>query len=202
MSKEASLTKRFKRTLLSGIFVVGPFSLTFMILAWFVSTVDKFLAPVAGLFGRNLPGIGLVVALLIVLGLGALANNIMGQHLLEYFEELLLKIPGFNWVYSTIKQMTEVFSPANKNAFRRVVLVEYPRPAVYSLGFVTRDLEIERGGESRNFVCVYVPTNHMYIGDIVLVPESQVFSTPLTLQEGIQCAVSAGASLPTLFKFQ
>lgn len=193
-------SRRFKRTLLTGLFVIAPFSLTFMLLAWFVSTVDRALAPVIGLIGRPVPGLGLAVALVIVLLVGTLANNIGGQHLLEYFEEMLLRIPGFNWLYGTIKQVADVFSPSGKKAFRSVVLVEYPRPGVYSVGFVTREVCLEREGASARLACVYVPTNHMYIGDYILVPTAQVMSIPLSLQEGVQCAISAGASLPDILK--
>ena len=187
---------RLKRALLSGLFVVAPISLTFMLLAWFVSTVDSALAPLVGFIGRPIPGLGLVTATAIVLAVGMLANNIVGAHLLEYFEELLLRIPVFSWLYSTIKQVADVFSPAGKRSFRRVVLVEYPRPSVYSMGFVTKEVSLEREGQASRWACVYVPTNHIYFGDYVLVPESQVLTLPLTLQEGIQVAISAGAALP------
>ncbi len=189
---------RFKRTLLTGLFVIGPFSLTFMLLTWFVQTVNRALAPLTDILGYRVPGLGMAAALAIVLAAGALANNIAGQHILDYFEELVLKIPVFNWLYRTIKQVADVFSPAKKTAFQRVVLVEYPRPEVLSLGFVTKEFSLQRGGAARAMVCVFVPTNHMYIGDFLLVPAEKVLPTPLTLQEGVQCALSAGASLPAI----
>lgn len=191
---------RFKRTLLTGLFVIGPFSLTFMLLAWFVGTVNRAVAPLTDLIGYRVPGLGLAATLAIVLAAGALANNIAGQHVLDYFEELVLKIPVFNWLYRTIKQVADVFSPSKKAAFRRVVLVEYPRPEVYSLGFVTNELSLEKDGEGRPLACVFIPTNHMYIGDFILVPAARVIPTSLSLQDGIQCALSAGASLPAILK--
>lgn len=200
MSGENSFSRRLKRNLLTGLFVIAPFSLTFILLAWFVATVDGLLAPLIGLIGRPVPGLGIAVALAIVLAVGALANNMAGAHLLEYFEELLLKIPVFNWLYRTIKQVADVFSPASKTAFRRVVLVEYPRPGVYSLGFVTNEFQLEKEGQGVQCVSVYVPTNHMYVGDYIVVPEDHVLKTPLTLQEGIQSTISAGASLPNYLK--
>lgn len=191
--------RSLKRLLLTGLFVVAPFSLTFILLVWFVGTVDALLAPVTSLLGRPVPGLGLVAALLIVLAVGALASNIVGQHLLEYFEELLLRVPGINWLYKTIKQLAEVFSPTSRDAFRSVVLVEL-RPQTYSMGFVTNELTLEQGGAGRKMLCVYVPTNHFYFGDFMLVPAEKVLQLPMTLQEGLQCAISAGASYPPVLK--
>lgn len=190
--------RHFKRTFLTGLFVVAPFSLTFMLLAWFVATVDGFLAPLTGSLGHAVPGLGILAALALVWLAGALASNIVGQHMLEYFEEMLLRIPGINWLYKTIKQVAEVFSPTAKNAFRSVVLVEYPRPEVFSLGFVTNEVTVDEGG--RKLVCVYIPTNHMYIGDYILVPPEKAVALQMSLQEGIQSAVSAGAGLPPMLK--
>lgn len=188
--------KRLQRTLLTGLFIVAPFSLTFLLLAWFVELIEGALAPLVSLIGRPVPGLGLFVAFLIVLGVGVLASNIAGQHVLEWAEEMLLKIPGFNWIYSTLKQLSEVFAPTSKAAYRGVVLIEYPRPHVYSLGFVTNEVALEKGPGAQKLTAVYVPTNHMYIGDVVLVPTEQLIFLQLNQQEGMQAVISAGAALP------
>jgi uncharacterized membrane protein len=193
MRKPGAL-RRFKRTFLTGLFVLAPFSLTFILLAWFVAALEGMLAPLTGLLGHAVPGLGLLAALLLVWLAGALASNIVGQHLLEYFEDLLLRIPGINWLYKTIKQLAEVFSPNGKNSFKSVVLVEYPRPEVFSVGFVTN--EVSLGEKGRRLLSVYIPTNHMYIGDYILVPVEEAIHLRMTLQEGVQCVISAGASLP------
>lgn len=187
---------RLKRLLLTGLFIVAPFSLTFILIVWFVQLVDHMLYPFISLIGRPIPGLGLIVSLLIVLGVGALASNIVGQHLLEYVEELLLKLPGVNWLYRTIKQLAEVFSPSAKKNFRSVVLIEYPRPEIWSMGFVTNEVTLA----GRKLVSVYVPTNHIYIGDFVLVPPEKVTTLTMTLQDGIQAALSAGAAFPRELK--
>jgi uncharacterized membrane protein len=189
-----------KRTLVTGLFIVAPIILTIILLAWFVSLIDGLLAPVVGFVGRPVPGLGLLVAFLTVLVAGVLGSNLIGQQLLEFTEELLLKIPVFNWVYRTIKQLSEVFSPAGRANFKSVVLVEYPRPGVYSLGFVTNQIDTQGPHAPGALVSVYIPTNHMYIGDIVLVPPSAVIHTRLSQQDGIQATISAGAALPAIVK--
>ncbi len=191
-----------KSTLLTGLFIVGPFSATFLLLAWIVSLIDAAVAPLVSIFGRPIPGLGIIVALLLIWVAGLVGNNIVGQHALELFEQLLLKIPVFNWLYRTIKQVSEVFSPGSKANFKGVVLVEFPRPGVYSIGFVTNTVDFERAGRRDKLVSVYVPSNHMYIGDIVLVPAEHVVMTKLTQQQGIQSVISAGAALPPTVRAQ
>lgn len=188
--------RRLKRTLLTGFFIVAPVSLTFILLTWFVALVDSIVAPLFGFIGRPIPGLGLISALLIVLAAGVVGSNLAGQHALELAEDFLLKIPGFNWLYGTIKQMSDVFSPANHKNFSSVVIIEYPRPGVYSVGFVTGGTALESGAERRDLVAVYVPTNHMYIGDTVLVPADKVTYTDMAQQQGFQAMISAGAALP------
>lgn len=197
---EMSSTWRIKRLLLTGLFIVAPFSLTFILLAWFVALVDGALAPLTSFIGYRIPGLGLLVAFAMMLLAGILGSNIAGQQLLDFLDELFLKIPVFNWIYRTVKQLSEAFSPGAKSHFRGVVLIEYPRPKVYSLGFVTNELVLERGSMRREMLSVYIPTNHMYIGDYVLVPAEGVIRTKITQQEGVQAAISAGASLPAEIK--
>ena len=193
--------KKLKRLLLTGLIVVAPFSLTFILISWFVGLVDRVLAaPLFGFLGRPIPGLGLVLAFILILLAGVLGSNIFGRHLLEVFEEFLLKIPVFNSVYRVFKQLSGVFSPGENGASRAVVLIEYPRPGIYSVGFLTNRLALEDADGRRELVSVYVPTNNVYIGNYVLVPASQVVSTDLTSHQALQATMSAGAALPRTIK--
>lgn len=196
-SEGMGFVNRVKRYLLTGFLVVAPISITIFLLLWFVSIVDQLLAPVVySVLGRHIPGLGLGAAFLLLLIVGFLGSNIIGKHLLSVIEELLNHIPVFNWLYRTVKQLTEVFSPGGKVQFKSVVMVEYPRPGVYQLGFVTNKVRYERpGGEPEELFTVYIATNHLYIGDIILVPRDKVVKTDLTLQQGVQYYLSAGASM-------
>lgn len=192
-----SFLSRLKHVLLAGLFIVAPASLTFILIAWLVAGIEGILSPVVmGLIGRAVPGLGLIAALLIILTAGLLGTNVLGRHIIALIEELLLRIPGFNWVYRTVKQLSTAFRPDTAADFRGVVLIEYPRPEVYSLGFVTNELTLGEGPQARRMVCVYVPTNHIYVGDHVLVPVDKVLATGLSQQDGAQAVLSAGASLP------
>lgn len=192
------LTRRFKQYLVTGFIIIAPVSITLFLLVSFVQIVDIMMAPLAyAVFGRSIPGVGLAAAFLLMLVAGALGSNISGRHVLESVEDLLLHIPVFNWLYRTVKQLTEVFSPGSRMQFQSVVLIEYPRPGVYSVGFVTKKVRATMpDGREQTLFCVYVATNHVYIGDLVLVPEDKVLYTPLNMQEGIQAFLSAGATVP------
>jgi uncharacterized membrane protein len=193
---------RLQRYFVTGFFTVIPFGLSALIVWWLVSLVDNALAPIVwALTGRIVPGLGLLVALFTVMAAGWLTTNVIGERLLEMVEGLFLHIPVFKWFYGTAKQATEAFSPHKKDAFKSVVLVEYPRPGVYSLGFVTGETVLDLPhGAHKTLSSVYVPSNHVYIGEVVLVPKEHLHHTDLTVQQGIQAALAAGAGLPERIK--
>lgn len=188
---------RLRRYFISGFFTLIPLGLSVLVVWTFVSTVDLTLAPVLdAALGFRVPGLGLIAALLLILGAGVVTSHVVGERLIALAEEFLARIPVFKWVYGTIKQMTEAFSPANKASFKSVVMVEFPRPGVYSLGFATGEMLLDLpGGARKKLIAVYIPTNHVYIGDVIFVPEEQVIPSRMTVQQGIQAALSAGAIL-------
>lgn len=192
---------RLQRYFVTGFFTVIPFGLSALIVWWLVAFIDNSLGPVAWtLTGRHIPGLGLASALLLVLGAGWLTTNVIGERLLEFFESVFLNIPVFKWFYGTAKQATEAFSPHKKDAFKSVVLVEYPRPGVYSIGFVTGETVLDHGGSHKHLSSVYVPSNHVYIGEVVLAPKDHLVATTMTVQQGIQAVLAAGAGLPEHIK--
>lgn len=185
--------RKLQRVMITGVFVLAPMGLTVILLAWLLALVDSLLAPVIAVIGRPVPGLGLLLALLLVFAAGVLGSNLVGRHLLDVTEEFLLKIPVVNWIYRTVKQVSEVFSPAGRSRFKSVVLVEYPSAGLQALGFVTNKLMVG----DREMYCVYIPTNNVYIGQAVLVPAEKVRYTTLSQQDGIQAIISAGAALPS-----
>lgn len=196
-----NIARRLKRYLLTGILVLAPLSISLFLLYRIVSWVDRLLSPAAvALVGHDIPGVGLATAAGLLIGAGWLGSNVIGQHVVEVVEDLVLRVPFLNWVFRTVKQLAEVFSPGGKAPFRSVVLVEYPREGVFQLGFVTAALPREADGRTTTLTSVYVPTNHLYIGDVLLVPAERLHSTSMTLQEGIQFFLSAGTSAPATLK--
>jgi len=181
MEESAGLGRRIKRYLLTGIIILAPISVTLILLLWFVSLVDYVVGPIiVALIGYRIPGLGLITAFFVVFLTGFLSTNILGRQLLFVVEELFLHIPVLNFLYRTAKQM-----------------IEYPGPGVRKFGFLTNHVRLEAaGGPGEEVAVVYVPTNHLYLGEIVLVQADKVTEMGLTGPEGIQFFLSAGASLP------
>ena len=106
----------------------------------------------------------------------------------------LLKVPLFRTVYAPVKQLIAAFSPDNEMGFKRVVLVEDPRRG-YVLGFLTREFMLEVGSRRETMVAIYVPTNHLYLGDVVVFPREAVTFPDLTVEQGIRIFLTGGMAL-------
>jgi uncharacterized membrane protein len=107
----------------------------------------------------------------------------------------LERVPVFRTIYSPVKQIVAAFSPDNEYGFKRVVLVDDPRRG-WVLGFLTREFSIDRGQGLEWLVAVYVPTNHLYLGDVVIVPRSAVQYPDLSVEDGVRIVLTGGMALP------
>jgi uncharacterized membrane protein len=132
---------------------------------------------------------------LFVLAVGVVATNVIGRRILGRAEQLLTRVPVFKTIYSPVKQLVAAFSPDNEYGFKRVVMVEDERGGLV-MGFVTKEFTVDRGKGPEQLIAVYVPTNHLYLGDIVLYPRARAFYPDLTVEEGIRSFLTGGMSLP------
>ena len=186
----------FKVRFFTGVFVTLPVVLTAWVFWLFYASVDDFMAPLyEHLLGRHIFGLGFLTAVLIILMIGVFATNVVGRRVVQWGERLILYIPLVRRVYPTVKDFVDAFSPNRRSGFREFVIVEHPREGAYSYGFLTGDVHIE-GTKAETLASVYVPTNHLYLGDIVLVPRDAVASTGLSVEEGIRIVLSAGTAAP------
>jgi uncharacterized membrane protein len=187
-----------RRSFITGFFVTVPLIISVVALVWGFRFLDQFAAPlVQRVLGRELPGVGLVITAAAVLVVGAVANNVVGKRVLQRAEGLLLSIPLFKTVYSPVKQLVAAFSPDNETGFKRVVLVEQPGRG-FVLGFLTREFTLVRDGQPETVVAVYVPTNHLYLGDVLVFPRDRVMFPDLTVEEGVRIFLTGGTSVPAL----
>lgn len=187
----------FKVRLIAGVFVTVPAIATAWLLYVFSATVDNFFAPVyQQVFGRRIPGIGFLTAVVLMFVMGMIATNVVGRRILSWMEGLLRWVPVFRRVYPSVKQLFESFSPDRRSAFREVVLAQHPRKGQYAFGFVTGEVLVEEGEGKREMVTVFVPTNHLYLGDVILLSRDDVVPTGLPVEEGIRIILSAGAATP------
>jgi uncharacterized membrane protein len=130
-----------------------------------------------------------------ILLVGALATNVIGRRIVQFGERYLLKVPVFRTIYAPVKQLVVAFSPDNESGFKRVVLLE--RGQSYALGFLTKEFVADRGNGPEALLAVYVPTNHLYLGDIVICERSRASFPDVTVQEGIQIFLTGGMAIPS-----
>ena len=185
-----------RRTFVTGFFVTVPLAVSVIAIVWVVRLADGLTAGLGErLFGREIPGLGLLATALIVLAIGALATNMIGRRVVERGESLLLHIPLFKTIYAPVKQLISAFSPDNEFGFKRMVIVE-DRSGRMSLGFLTKEFTLDRGTGPETLLTVYVPTNHLYLGDVIVCrPDTAVFPD-MSVEEGIRIFLTGGMGMP------
>jgi uncharacterized membrane protein len=185
-----------RRTFLTGIIVTVPLIVTLVTLVWIFQFVDAIATPVSTrVLGRAVPGLGVLITAGFVLAVGVVATNVIGRRVLATAESWLLLVPVFKTIYAPVKQLVAAFSPGNEAGFKRVVLVEDARRAL-AMGFLTREFTLDRGEGPEQMVAVFVPTNHLYLGDVVVVPKAKAIFPDVTVEEGIRIFLTGGMALP------
>jgi uncharacterized membrane protein len=185
-----------RRRIIAGFFLTVPLVVSVAALVWIFGIIDGFLAPyVSRVLGRDVPGLGIVATVLVVLAVGTLATNVIGKRLVARAESWLMRVPVFKTVYAPVKQLVVAFSPDNEYGFKRVVMVEDPRRGMV-MGFLTKEFTVDRGRGPESLIAVYVPTNHLYLGDVMIYPSEQAFFPDLTVEDGIRIFLTGGMSLP------
>ena len=185
-----------RRRFIAGFFVTVPLVISIAALVWIFDIIDDFTAPLATrLVGRAAPGVGILLMVLFVLAVGVVATNVIGRRILGRAEQLLTRVPVFKTIYSPVRQLVAAFSPDNEYGFKRVVMVEDERRGLV-MGFLTKEFTVDRGKGPEQLIAIYVPTNHLYLGDIVLYPRARAFYPDVTVEEGIRIFLTGGMSLP------
>src|SRR5581483_6042330 len=207
---------RWRTSFFTGLAIVLPAIVSLVVIFWLfftISTVtDKILIFVPKAIthddGPGGPGSGeihwywSVVALLIVLVLisvvGLLARNYMGKKLIESVDMSLLRVPVLNKIYGTTKQVNEAFTSGNKNSFKTVVMVEFPRAGMRSIGFLTGEANGEIGHKAGGkMVCVFIPTTpNPTSGFLMLLPEDEVTRLEMSVADGLKFIISLGSIAP------
>lgn len=198
----SSLTATFKRKFIAGLFVSIPAIITILVIGKFFTFVDSLLEPFYfRVLGYYTPGMGFVSAIVLIFIIGLISTNVFGKKVIKSLENIFLKLPVFKGFYTAVKQLVDAFSPESKTAsFKRFVIIEYPKKGTYAFGFLTKESTVINC-RSRTELClraVYVPTNNLYLGEIVLVSEGDVFYTDIPIDEGIKIILSGGIASPNM----
>ncbi|MDB5744295.1 MAG: hypothetical protein JWR68_2610 [Polaromonas sp.] len=193
-----------RRWLLAGLLVLVPLVITLAVLDWIVTTLDQTLLILPGawhpdrVLGFHLPGFGVLLTLGIVLLIGALASNFLGRKLLIFGNALLRRIPIVRSIYSSVKQVSDTLFSENGNAFRKALLVQWPREGVWTIGFLTG----LPGGDVVNhlpgdYLSVYIPTTPNPTGGyFIMLRKSECVELKMSVDEALTYVISMGVVVP------
>lgn len=193
-----------RKWLFAGLLVVLPVAVTMWVLQWIVATLDQTLLilPEAWqperLLGFHLPGLGVLLALFILLLVGAVASNFVGRKLLAWSDQVFHRIPVVRSIYSGVKQVSDTLFSENGHAFRTAVLVQWPRQGVWTIGFVTG----QPGGDAANhllgeWLSVYVPTTpNPTSGYFMMMPRNECIELRMSVDEALRYVISMGVVVP------
>jgi uncharacterized membrane protein len=193
------VANHLKGTIITGLFVVIPIGITLFILKFLFNFTDGILGSYLDeLFvlvthhELHIPGLGIITGIVVIYLAGLLGTNVLGTQLLKLGDNLLSRIPLVKSIYSSSKQLTKVFKEG-KASYRRAVFVEWPRPGVRAIGFVTA--EVER--DSERLVVVYIPTMpNPTSGFALFFREDEVQDSGMTVEDAVKFVVSGGVVVP------
>ena len=200
--------KAFKKNLIAGLLVTIPAGLTYMILSFVITRVDRAMAPlIKGIFGSqglqfmeesNIPGMGFLLLALFIIGVGLFGTNFIGKKIVIMGENFLHKIPVVRVIYTSIKKVVDTLSLTETASFQKMVLITYPREPLKTLGIVCCDtpngIEDAAGEKMLN---VFVPTSpNPTTGFLFMIPEKDVIPMKMSVEEGLKMIISFGMTSP------
>ncbi|MGH8752157.1 MAG: DUF502 domain-containing protein [Burkholderiales bacterium] len=193
-----------KKYFITGLLIWVPLAITLWVLNLIIGTMDQSLLLLPpkyrpeALFGFRIPGLGVILTLLVVFITGLLTANMLGQRLLRFWEWLLSRIPVVKSIYSSVKQVSDTLFSSSGEAFRKALLVQYPRTGVWTIAFQTgqpgADVTRHLKGE---YVSIYVPTTpNPTSGFFLMVPKSEVIELDMSVDDALKYIISMGVVAP------
>ncbi|NPV29121.1 MAG: DUF502 domain-containing protein [Firmicutes bacterium] len=188
------LWRFLRKYFLTGLLVLLPLIITGYVLAFSFNLVDGILRNFIQLLtGRTIPGAGFLIMIVLVFLAGLFGTNVVGRKLLAWGEEVLRRIPVVKSIYTATKQVMEAFALQRREAFQRVVLLEYPRRGLYSLGFITGEAPAEvKGRIKKDLLNVYLPATPPTAGVFLIAPREELIFLEMSVEEGLKLLVSGG----------
>jgi uncharacterized membrane protein len=203
--RKLGLMARLRNYFLTGLVVAAPIGLTVYIVSWFVDLIDRWFVPLIPAqlqpehyLPFDIPGLGLLIALVLLTALGALTANFFGQAILNFAERLVERMPIVRGIYSALKQIFETVLSQSAPSFRQVALVEYPRKGSYTLGFITAPARGEIAEVTgQELIGVYVPTTpNPTSGFLLYLPREDVKILDMPVEDGLKMIISLGIVEP------
>ncbi|MCH9023931.1 MAG: DUF502 domain-containing protein [candidate division Zixibacteria bacterium] len=196
------MLKIIKRYFVSGVLVVVPIILTIVVIKFIFETGDGLLQPyLQKLLGYSIPGLGIVVTLLLIILAGLLTRNFIGAEIHRLVEKMLTRLPIIRTIYSAAKQLLEAIALPSMSSFKEVVMIEYPRKDAYVICFISQKFKLEKDGQLRDFMAIFVPSTPTPIsGMVIIVPAEDVIYLDMTIEEAIKYLVSGGVVSPAVLR--
>ncbi len=196
--------KKLRTIIVAGLLVWIPLGLTIFVIKLLIDLLGQtyLLIPPAlrpeNLIGFEIPGIGVVVAIIVVLVTGLITANYFGKRIVESWDSFLDRIPLVRSIYSPLKKFSELVLSDQTQSFSKVLLIEYPRKGIYSLCFQTsKELGEVQNQSGEEMVCVYIPTTpNPTSGYIVLVPQNEVQELKMSVEDALKMIISLGVVVP------
>ena len=193
-----------RRYLIAGLLVWLPVVVTVLILKFLIDLVDRTLLLLPALvqpetlIGFRIPGLGFLLSGVVLLVTGMVVTNLLGRNMVKVWEGLLARIPVVRAIYSASKQLTETLFSGSGKSFRKVVMVRYPHPGMWTLAFLTGDGMAEANRKTgRDLVNIFVPTTpNPTSGFFLMVPREDMIELDMPVDVGIKLILSAGAVAP------
>jgi uncharacterized membrane protein len=178
-----------------GLVVIVPLVITFWVLNMLFTAIDGIASPIFDrIFERHIPGIGFITMIVVILIVGALSRNLIARTVFRSFEKLISTIPLARTIYTALKDIISAIQPGKKGrSFREVVLVEYPRPGLWTIGFVTNEVGVQHDQMSEEMISVYLPNPpNPTSGFLILVPHKEAKILNMSVEEGLKFVLSGG----------
>ena len=198
--KRISVLARLRNYFITGVVVLVPIGITLYLVKFFISISSKIIPSEINpnsYLPFSIPGLEILLAVILITFIGSLSLSFLGKKFLQFFNDLLKKIPILRTIYSAIGQMAETLAP-NRKSKKSVVLIEYPRKGSWAVGFATKDNKGEISKKTnKNLVNVFVPTTpNPTSGFLLMFPKDEVIYLDMTFEEASKFIVSAGTSNP------
>ncbi len=204
----SKIRHKLRNTFIAGLLTILPIFVTFFMLGFLFKKIDSLSQPLVQQLlsqlpfleykGNTIPGLGIMLTILVVFFTGLFVTNVMGRKLMGLGERILEKIPLVRSIYGASKQFLQAVSLSSQDSFSKVVLIEYPRKGIYSVGFVTCDSTGEpQRVTDEDMINIFIPTTpNPTSGMFIMVPKDSIIPMSMTVEEGIKLVVSGGMVTP------
>lgn len=199
------MLKRLRIFFITGLVVLAPIVVTVYVFWQVFFKIDSLLSgylsrwPMFTIYGRTIPGMGLVAVILAVLLVGMLASNIIGRKLIGLGDKIVTSIPLIGRIYIAVQQISKAFLAEERAALKKAVLIEYPRKGVYSIGFLTSEAQGEvQDNTEEDVYSVFLPTTpNPTSGFLLLIPKEEITPLDMTIEDALKLIISGGMVTPT-----